>query len=256
MISSKSLRCIATIEARMTSSRLPGKVLMSASGKPMLQILIERLKKTPKLDVIVVATTTNTNDDPIASLATKLGVGVFRGSEEDVLGRVCSALRENRADVCVEITADCPLIDPQIVSEAIAEYMNTRDKNFYISNSDPQRSVPAGLDVQVFAAGSLYQLDAETNDPLDREHVSYGFYRPEAGDRWKPRFIRHPSSKGGEDILVTLDYREDYELIKQLYEELSQSDPFFSAADIIAWVQVHPEQHGKCRQVRATKDAQ
>jgi spore coat polysaccharide biosynthesis protein SpsF len=252
---SEHLRCVATIEARMTSSRLSGKVLLPAGGKPLLQVLIERLKKTPELDTIVVATTINSSDDPIVALAKNLGVGVFRGSEEDLLGRVCGALRDSNADVCVEITADCPLMDPKIVGEALTEYIRTRETNFYISNSDPHRSVPAGLDVQVFAAESLYQLDAETNDPLDREHVSYGFYRPEAGDHWRPRFIKHPSCKGGEDVLVTLDCREDYELIKQLYEELSRRNPFFSAANMIAWVRAHPEQHEKCLHVRAIKDA-
>lgn len=244
------LRCVATVEARMTSSRLPGKVLLPAAGKPLLQILVERLKKTPDLDAIVVATTTNINDDPIAALATSLGVEVFRGSEDDVLGRVCGALRASRADVCVEITGDCPLVDAEIVDEAITEYLRTCDTNLYISNSDPHRSVPAGLDVQVFAADSLYRLEAETHDPLDREHVSFGFYRPATGDRWKPRFINHPTCKGGEDVLVTLDYREDYELIQRLYEELSPDNPFFSAAEIIAWVRVHPEQHDRCRKVR------
>jgi spore coat polysaccharide biosynthesis protein SpsF len=250
---SHSPRFVATIEARMTSSRLPGKVLMLAAGKPLLEILIERLQNGVKLDAIVVATTINTKDDPIAALATDKGVKVFRGSENDVLGRVCGALRASKADVCVEITGDCPLIDPGIVSEAVEEYVRTCNTNLYISNSDPHRSVPAGLDVQVFAAESLYQLDAETNDPLDREHVSYGFYRPEVGDRWKPRFISHPSCKGNEDVLVTLDYEEDYELIKQAYEELSKVNPYFSAKDIVAWVRAHPKQHEKCQKVRQMK---
>lgn len=256
MSDSFDCRCIATVEVRMTSLRLPGKVLLPAAGKPLLQILIERLRQAPGLDGIVVATTVNGNDDPIAALAQSLGAAVFRGSENDVLGRVCGALRAAKADVCVEITADCPLIDPKIVGEALEEYMRTQDTNFYISNSDPHRSVPAGLDVQVFAADSLFRLETETDDFLGREHVSYGFYRPEAGDQWKPRFISHPSCKGGEDILVTLDYMEDYELIKELYEELSQRGPFFSATDIIAWVRAHPKHHGKCRKVRTMKDKQ
>ncbi len=249
-----SFRIVATIEARMTSSRLPGKVLMPAGGKPLLQILIERLKRVKELDKIIIATTTNIDDDPIALLGKELSVEIFRGSEEDVLGRVCGALRATDADICVEITGDCPLIDPQIVSEAITEYMRTKETNFYISNSDPHRSVPAGLDVQVFSAESLYRLESETIDPLDREHVSYGFYCPETDDRWKPRFITHSSCIGGEELIITLDYREDYELIKRLYEELSQKNPFFSAQDIIDWIKAHPEQHEKCKQVRALKN--
>lgn len=244
-------KCIATIEARMTSSRLPGKVLMPVGGKPLLQILIERLQRVQRLDGIVVATTVKATDTPIVALAESLGVEVFRGSEQDVLGRICEALRSSRADVCVEITADCPLIDPNIVDEVLTEFLKTRATHPYVSNSDPYRAVPAGLDVQVFSAEALYQLEAETSDPLDREHVSYGFYRPESGERWKPRFIVHDTCHGGEDLLVTLDYLEDYELIKQLHEDLSLRTPFYSALDIIAWVFAHPDLHAKCRRVRA-----
>lgn len=219
----------------------------------MLQILIERLKRARALDGIVVATTVNGDDDPIVELGRRLGVGVFRGSEDDVLGRVCGALRYADADVCVEITGDCPLVDPLIVVEAVEEFLRTQDTHRYVSNSDPHRSVPAGLDVQVFAADGLYRLDAETRDLLDREHVSYGFYRPESGDRWMPRFIAHGSCSGAEDLLVTLDYEEDYQLIRLLHEELSRTNPDYSAREIIAWVRAHPDLQDRCREVRGRR---
>ncbi len=243
-------RCIATIEARMTSSRLPGKVLMPAGGKPLLQILVERLRRAERLHGIVIATTTNSTDDVIAALGRRLDVQVFRGSEHDVLGRVCGALRASRAEICVEITGDCPLVDPALVDEAVAEFLRTQATNRYISNSNPHRAVPAGLDVQVFAAETLFELERQTQDPLDREHVSYGFYRPESGDRWRPRFIQHASCRGGEDVLVTLDYLEDYHLIRQLHEELSAEGRPYSAADVIRWARAHPEQARKCQTVR------
>ncbi|PYN41196.1 MAG: hypothetical protein DMD95_19965, partial [Candidatus Rokuibacteriota bacterium] len=198
MAAVSGLKCVATVEARMTSSRLPGKVLLPAAGRPLLQILVERLRRAPGLDGLVIATTVNASDDPVSALGEKLGVGVFRGSENDVLGRVCGALRASGADVCVEITGDCPLIDPEIVGEALTEFLRTRDDHPYVSNSDPHRAVPAGLDVQVFLASALFQLDAATGDSDDREHVSYGFYRPESGDRWRPRFIRHAACAGAE----------------------------------------------------------
>lgn len=246
------LRCIATIEARMTSTRLPGKILMPSAGKPLLQILIERLQRAPGVDGIELATTDNPTDDVVAALGERLGIGVFRGSEDDVLGRVCGALRDAKADVCVEITGDCPFIDPQIVGEAIREFLKTKDRHPYVSNSDPHRSVPAGLDVQVFFAEALYRLEAETADPEDREHVSYGFYRRESGDRWNPRFIVHPSCVGAEDLLVTLDYAEDYAMIKQLHEELSPTMPAYGAAEIIRWIRAHPELQERCRAVRVS----
>jgi spore coat polysaccharide biosynthesis protein SpsF len=250
MASATGLRCVATVEARMTSSRLPGKVLLPAAGRPLLQILVERLRRAPGLDGVVIATTVNAADDAIAALGDRLGVGVFRGSETDVLGRVSGALRASRADVCVEITGDCPLIDPTIVGEALAEFLTTREIHPYVSNSDPHRSVPAGLDVQVFLADALFRLEAATDDPEDREHVSYGFYRPESGDRWNPRFIRHASCAGTTDVLVTLDYLEDYELIRRLHEELSPRVPHYSAVDIVRWVRAHPVLEERCRAAR------
>ncbi len=235
----------------MTSSRLPGKVLMPAGGQPLLAVLIERLRRVERIDQIVVATTVNSTDDPIVAIAQKMNAGWFRGSEEDVLQRVVECLRANNAGICVEITGDCPLIDPVIINEAIDAYAAGADRHFYVSNSDPHRSVPAGLDVQVFAASALYELDGETTDAADREHVSYGLYRPESGDRWKPLFIKHPGAAGGEDLLVTLDYREDYELIKSLHEELSPRTPRYGAPEMIDWIRAHPEFHEPCVRVRS-----
>lgn len=236
----------------MGSSRLPGKVLKPAAGQPMLQILVERLRRAPQLSEIVIATTTNSGDDAIVALADGIGVTAFRGSENDVLGRVRGALDAADADVCVEITGDCPLIDPSIVDEAISAYLETADAHPYVSNSDPHRSVPAGLDVQVFATEALARLDEETQDPDGREHVSLGFYRPESNGRWNPRFIRHGACTGVEDILVTLDYLEDYELIRCLHEEISAQTPDYGAAEIIGWVRQHPDLHDACRRIRAT----
>jgi spore coat polysaccharide biosynthesis protein SpsF len=244
------LHCVATVEARMTSSRLPGKVLLEAGGRPLLEILVERLRRARGVDAVVIATSVNAADDPIAALGERLGVDVFRGSEHDVLGRVCGALRKSGADVCIEITGDCPVVDPRLVDEAVAAFMDTRHVHPYVSNSDPHRAVPAGLDVQVFASEALYQLESETNDPDDREHVSYGFYRPEAGDRWRPRFIRHAACEGSADLLVTLDYPEDYTLIRALHEALAPRDPLYSAADIVRWLRTHPELQARCRAVR------
>lgn len=235
----------------MTSSRLPGKVLMTAGNKPLLQILIERLKGAPSLNDIVVATTTNTADDPVVALARNQGVLVFRGSEEDVLGRVCGALRMSSADVCVEITGDCPLVDPLIVEEAISEFHSSCDTHSYVSNSDPSRSVPAGLDVQVFFADALYHLEQESSNPEDREHVSLGFYRPENHGRWNPRFITHRSCIGAEHLLITLDYREDYELIKKAHEELTAEFSNYGASQLINWLDAHPEMQLKCRSIRS-----
>jgi len=238
-------KVVAVVEARMTSSRLPGKVLLPAGGKPLLQILCERLKQVERLDEIIIATTVNSTDDPIVELAGKIGVSVFRGSEEDVLKRVADCLRNHRADICVEVTGDCPLVDPTIVDECLDAFTAGQD-TAYVSNSDPQRSVPAGLDVQVFQAAALLQLDREAIDPADREHVSYGFYRPEAGARWHPKFVTHKSTVGTAGLWISLDYREDYELIKAAHEALSGTNPFFKASELATWIRSNPELHNRC----------
>ena len=136
----------------MTSSRLPGKVLLPAAGRPLLEILVERLRRAPGLDGVVIATTVNAADDPISELGEKLGVGVFRGSENDVLGRVCGALRSSGADVCVEITGDCPLIDPCVIERVFATFdVGNYD---YVSNLHPA-TYPDGNDVEVFSMRAL-----------------------------------------------------------------------------------------------------
>lgn len=233
----------------MTSSRLPGKVLMPAAGRPLLQILVERLRRVSRLDEIVIATTVNATDNPIAELAQTAGVSAFRGSEEDVLDRVVKCLQAHRVEVCVEVTGDCPLVDPVLVDEALDAFAAAPGRS-YVSNSDPHRSVPAGLDVQVFSAAALHQLDRETTDAADREHVSYGFYRPESGGRWRPHFIKHPSTTGAERLWLSLDHREDYELIKALHEEVGAEASAYGAREIIAWIRAHPALHDRCLALR------
>ena len=113
------MKIVSTIEARMTSSRLPGKVLMEAHNKPMLKHLVERLKRVPSINEIVLATTSNSTDDPLVKFAKKENIHFFRGSENNVMGRVIGAAKSINADVIVEITGDCPLVDPEIVEQTI-----------------------------------------------------------------------------------------------------------------------------------------
>ncbi len=243
-----SSKLVAVVEARMTSSRLPGKVLMEAGGRPLLQLLLERLGRVGRIDEIVVATTKRPTDDPIVALVEKLGVSCHRGSEEDVLGRVCDALRAYGAEVCVEVTGDCPLVDPAIVNEVLDAY--AEGGCVYASNSDPRRSVPAGLDVQVFSVPSLELLERESPDATEREHVTLGFYRPQGRERWSPRFVTHSSTAGATGVWLSLDYREDYELIRALHEDLAPRNPWYGAREMIEWIRAHPDQHQRCLRKR------
>jgi len=237
----KPYRIVATIEARMTSSRLPGKVLMTAGGKPMLQILVERLRRSAYIDDIVVATTTNAQDEPIVAFCNSFGIQVFRGSELNVLERVCGAAQAAQAQVLVEITGDCPLIDPVLADGVIEAFIEQFPERRYISNTGPEISMPWGFDVQVFWAEDLYAINADNPDDDDKEHVSYRFYRPESGDRYKPYFIRYTGELNRPELRVTLDYQEDYELIKAAYEALAPVNPAFGAVDVIRWLDLHTD---------------
>lgn len=243
-------KVIAFIEARMTSSRLPGKVLLPAGGKPMLGILVERLKRAALLDGIVVATTGNATDDPIEELCGSLGVGCFRGSEENVLERVCGAARAFAADTIVEITGDCPLVDPWLVDHAVQHFRNVHPGSRYISNCSPLGNSPIGMNIQVFAAHDLIGVLDDNPDDLDREHVSYHFYREESGDKYRASYINYDPPLNRPDIWVTLDYREDYEMLKALYEELTLDNPAFGIGDVIRWVDAHPASHAACKKLR------
>lgn len=242
---------VATIEARMTSSRLPGKMILPLAGEPVLGVLIDRLKRVPELDRIVLATTTNAADDMLEEIALKRGVCVFRGSEDDVLGRVRGALDSAAADVCVEITGDCPLVDPAIVSTLVREFHASRRSHSYVGNTTgPELGSPHGLDVQVFEADALREIDAAVDDPAAREHVSLPFYEGPGVQRWRPRFISLFPSDLCRSVWVSLDHREDYDLISAVHEELFPSDPAYGAHAIIAACQSRPEMTRACLDLR------
>lgn len=231
---SRALRICATIEARMTSARLPGKVLMDAAGKPMLAHMIERLRRVARLDDIIVATTTNDTDDPVVALAEQLGVGCFRGSEEDVLGRVLGAARANDVDLIVETTGDCPLIDPAIVTDVIDFYLAANVD--YVSNALAPRTFPVGMDTQIFATDILADVDRRTNAPGDREHVSLYIYNNP--DRYRVAAVTAPAHHHAPDLRLTLDTPEDLRVIRSVFEALYPSNPQFDLSDMLAFLEI------------------
>ena len=166
------MKTVATIEARMTSTRLPGKPMLMVNGATMLATLVKRLKSVDSIDQIVLATTTNHTDDILVSEAEALSISVYRGSEDNVLDRVLKAADSVNGKTIVEITGDCPLIDPNIIEQCIKIYeCHNVD---YVSNVI-ERSYPDGMDVQVFDVEVLRKSSTMTTDPLDLEHVSFIF---------------------------------------------------------------------------------
>ena len=228
-------RIVATIEARMTSSRFPGKVLMEACGKPMLHHMIERLQRVPSLDGIVVATTGNDADVPIVNLAQRMGVGFFQGSEYDVLLRVLHSAWAYDIDVIVEMTGDCPLIDPVVVEDCIRGYQVSGVD--YVSNV-LERTYPRGMDTQVFATEVLADVADRTVDPEDHEHVSIFIYsHPEI---YSLKNMPGPPELTNPGLGLTLDTPEDLELIRRIFETLYPDNPNFTLADILAVLRDNP----------------
>ncbi len=228
-------RVVCTIQARMTSTRLPGKVLMPAVGRPLLALMIERLQRAERVDDIVVATTEDAASDPIEALARELGVGCFRGSEDDVLGRVLGAARAAGADLIVETTGDCPLIDPAVVDRVVAAFQEGGVD--YCSNI-LERTYPRGLDTQVFPTAVLAEVDRLTQDPADREHVSLYIY--EHPERFRLRNVAS-SRPDSAELRLTVDTPEDLRLVRAVFEALYPSDPGFGLDAMLAFLDERPE---------------
>lgn len=222
------------VQARMTSTRLPGKVLLPLAGEPMLTRLVERLRRVQRADGIVIATTTNATDDPIAALCSQLGMPCHRGSEHDVLSRYADAARLHGADTVVRITSDCPLIDPALIDQVIAAY--EEGGSDYVSNMLPP-TWPYGMAVEVFSAAALAQAHAEATQAAEREHVTpFIYWHPE---RYRLRNVASPVDLS--QHRWTVDTPEDYALVGRLFDHLMPTHPHFTQADVLALLDQHPD---------------
>jgi spore coat polysaccharide biosynthesis protein SpsF len=230
------MKIICFIEARFRSTRLPGKVLKPILGKPMLELMIERLRRARTLDGIVIATTDGPADDPIVELARRLDVGVFRGSEDDVLARVLGAARAFHADVIVETTGDCPLHDPALVDKVVADFrMGGAD---FVSNVRGY-TTPRGTDVRVFLTDALDDINRISQDAADHEHVSLHFW--EHPEKYRLRNVPSDFPSEIAQLRLTVDTPEDFELVRRIYEELYPVNPEFTLGDILALLERQPE---------------
>lgn len=237
MYKDKKEKIVATIEARMTSTRLPGKVLMPLVGKPVLSHLIERLQRSVHLDEICVATTTNAQDDAIEELARSLGVACFRGSESDVLGRVVAAARSVEADIIVEITGDCPATDPRLIDQGIETFFESGAD--YVANNLEPTFPRGGFEVQVFKTSTLEEVASLTTDPIDRTHVSYYIYQHPEQYRLK-NFAASPMATAPQ-LRVVLDEPADYALITRVFEHLYPHKPDFTVEDVVQYLLQNPD---------------
>lgn len=226
---------VAIVEARMTSSRLPGKHLLLANGKPMLQHLVERLKRVSLINKIVIATTTNIADDVLVEFAKSVGVEVYRGSELDVMGRVVEAGEAFSADVVCEVTGDCPIIDPELVEQLIQIFL--KNSAVYVNNG--RHGLPDGMPAQVFYWSVLKQSAEMTQELLDREHVTLHICRhPEL---FPAIYVVTPESLSWPGLGLTLDEKDDYILLKRIIEYFGEANSYFSCAQVIQLLRENPD---------------
>lgn len=213
----------------MTSSRLPGKVLMEINKKPVLWYLIRRLKKIKRINNIILATTTNKEDDELVNLAKKNKIKFYRGSEHDVMQRVLFAARKFKTDIIVSITGDCPIIDHNLVSQCLNSFL--KNNVDYLSNSNI-RSYPDGMDVQVYNYQALSKSYSLTRSMEDKEHVTLHIRKNP--NKFKILNIVAPSELHYPNLGLTLDYYQDFILIKKLINLFNKKkNYYFTCEDIL-----------------------
>ena len=220
----------------MSSTRLPGKVLLPLAGRPALERMVERVRRSRHVDDIIVATTISRSDDAIVSLCEAMDCSAFRGSVDNVLGRVLCAARAADAELIVELTGDCPLIDHRHIDWVIELFYSG---SYDLAANIVERSFPVGFDVQVFPPSVLERVDLLTQDSIDRVHVTYYIYR----NREEFRLANWPAEgkMHWPDLGVTLDEKADYKLIDQIFELLLPVDEDFSAEQVVDLLRERPE---------------
>ncbi len=218
-----SLRIIAIVQARMASSRLPGKVLKDIAGKPMLLHVVERLRMARTPSTVVVATTTDPSDDAVEELCGQHHIACYRGSLYDVLDRFYQAAKTYKADVVIRITADCPLLDPGLVDETVQALFDS-GADFCANRLPPpwKRTYPIGLDCEVVSFEALERAWREASVPYQREHVLPYLYDEEG--RFKVHVINHVPDYG--HLRWTVDTAEDLEVVRKIFAHFSPRQDF------------------------------
>ncbi|MGE0498327.1 MAG: NTP transferase domain-containing protein [Ramlibacter sp.] len=234
------MKTAAIIQARMGSTRLPNKVLMPVSGKPLLGWMLERVATCEQVSEIIVATTTDSRDDVIARFAGEMGYRVYRGSENDVLDRYYQAACLVNPDAVARITADCPLLDPAVLGALIQRYQ--RGGVDFVSNSEPlPSSWPDGMDVSIMGFDALRKAWRDAVKPSDREHVTFYFWNHP--DEFRCERVDH--SPDWSRYRITIDYPEDFTLIETVIGHFGAADPArvnrVSMEDIVAYLDAHPQ---------------
>lgn len=231
-IHKRDSRVVAIIQARVGSSRLPGKVLLQLGNRPVLDWVVRAALSADLVDEVVIATTTSSKDDPIAHFGESHMIRVVRGSEQDVLSRYISAATESSADAIVRLTSDCPLLDPVLINETIRIWAS--DPHLDYVSTTQSRSLPRGMDVEVFSTKALSRID-HRSEKHHRSHVTSALYEPNSGFNlaslsFSPSFAEYR---------VTLDTTEDFRMLNALVKFIPDTPP--SWRQVVQVLDDHPE---------------
>ena len=227
-------KVLAILQARMSSRRLPGKVLKPIMGEPMLARQIERLRRAKTIDRLVVATSNDPSDDAIAALCAKLGADCFRGSLDNVLDRFCKAAELYQPEQVVRLTGDCPLADPEVIDAVVRFHL---DGGYDYSSNTLHPTFPDGLDVEICRTACLAEAGREAGSPFQREHVTPFLYQ-QPGRYRLGDFRRSPDLSA---LRWTVDNAEDFDLVCRIYAALYPSRPDFALDDIRVLFENNPD---------------
>ena len=233
---------VTVVQARSGSTRLPGKVLLPLGAGTVLDCMLERVAAARLHGTLVVATTTAPEDDPIVAVCLMRDVRCYRGHATDLLDRHYQAVRALHGAHVVKIPSDCVLIDPAVIDRVIAAYLDSAGRYDYVSNLHPA-SYPDGNDVEICSFAALQTAWRLANRPLDREHTTPFLWDAPGAFR-----LGNVAWETGQDLSqthrVVLDYLDDYRLIERVYDALRPAGPAFGVADIVRWLDAHPEVAG------------
>ena len=229
------MKIVAIVQARMGSTRLPGKIMKDLLGKPMLTRMLERLGRTPSLEQVVVATTEQERDQQVVDFCNERDLHVFRGSEQDVLDRYYQTAKHFQADLIVRCTSDCPLICPSHVEDVIQHFLANEKELDYVADFLPRRTFPMGLDTEVMTFQALERTWCKAKEQPFREHVTLFIYR-------HPKEFRLSGISNDEDLSTlreTVDTAEDLAFARKVFEHFGRDD--FSWRETLSATRENPQ---------------
>jgi len=235
MVNSK-IKVVAAVQARMSSTRLPGKVMKEILGRPIIWHIVNRLKQAKLVNQVIIATTNTSEDRVIADFAKDNEIDCYAGSEDDIVDRLYQAARQAKADALVRITADCPLVDPAIVDRITKLFLDGRGKYDFVSNTRPP-TYPDGLDTEVFSFIALEKIWQEVTNKFKREWIVTNFWE-------HPETYHLGNITNDKDLSAlrwTVDYPDDFEFVREIYERLFKPDKVFLMQDILDLLKKNPE---------------